>query len=147
MLRSFIAQLVCQWRFDTSTLRDHIDLESVQLNNGSAICRIFSWLVRQLPKDRTVMCIIDNIGYYERETTVEETVEVLGMIAHLMQEPPLRATTKLLATSDAPLRETREVFGGETITNLAAVTNYVGSSRSRLQRQLDAELESGDSFV
>lgn len=84
MLRSFIAQLLCPWRFDTLTLRDHIDLESVQLNNGTAICRLFSWLVHQLPKDRTVVCIIDNIGNYERETTVEETVKVLGMIAHLM---------------------------------------------------------------
>lgn len=143
MVRSFIAQLLCQWRFDTSRLRSVIDLESLQQNDGATSCQLFSWLVNQLPAEMTVICIIDNIGYYEREAAVEQLVEVVESIRHLMHSPALRTTVKLLATSNTPIRDTRESFSGDSVINLATVTNFEGSSRSRTQRQLSSELNDG----
>ncbi|UPX19622.1 uncharacterized protein EKO05_0009880 [Ascochyta rabiei] len=141
LLRSFIAQLLCRQPFNTNSVQRHVHLESVQQGDIAALLRLFSWLMHQIAEDVTVVCIIDNIGYYERDATVEDTVEVVASISRLINETALRAATKLLATSNTPVRETRPFFRDDSVINLSAVTDFEGSSKFRMQRQLHNELD------
>ena len=139
-MQNFTAQLMCQQRFDTSNLHNFIDLGSVQTGELAGLCSLFSWLVRQLPRDMTVICIINELVLYERDGFVVEASSVLRFVVGLMQDRSIAVTLKLFATSTVTVRRMRGFFPEDSVVDLSTVSDVDGSSLQRLQRQMVSEL-------
>ncbi|KAF9691342.1 hypothetical protein EKO04_010564 [Ascochyta lentis] len=140
LVRSFIAQLLSQHPFNTVNVHHNVDLERVRKHKGTELCNLLSWLVRQLPDNVTLLCVIDGLGYYERSMMVEEAFNAVACISRMMHEPGLRATVKVLTTSPVPVRTMRQFFPEESILNLSTLSSFDSPSRLRTQRQLQDSL-------
>jgi hypothetical protein len=137
MLRSLAAQLLCQQRFDTANLHRMVDLAGVQRGELAGLCQLFGWLVRQLPRGMTLICIFDDLGYYERESFFFETSVAMNYIVQLMQDQSIAVLIKIFATSTISVRKMRGFFPEGSVLDLSTVSDSDGSSRQRLRRQLD----------
>lgn len=118
MLRSLIAQLLSDHDFALRTRALPPGLSaSALLNQGGLsfkqLITIFRWLVRQLPPEITLFCIIDGIIVYEREELEDATLEALGDILDLTvdKDPSVpSAPVKVLVTSQRPTSSVRIAF-------------------------------------
>lgn len=107
MMCSFIAQLVKLWSFETTNLPDggdhafsQLDVEmAVKDGNLSKLGELFTRLVRLLPDQATLVCIIDGISHYETDEFEEGLLEVLGFLLGLARNRDMAATIKILASS------------------------------------------------
>ncbi|KAF3009697.1 hypothetical protein E8E13_008651 [Curvularia kusanoi] len=138
MMRSFVSQLLCQQKFNTNGIQYSVDLAAAKLGQVAAICQTFGWLISQLSEETTLICIIDEIGCYERDAAIDETLEVMSYISQLMRSPVTRATIKIFATSTIVVREMREFFP-ESVLDLSSVSSSGILSSDGLQRELEAE--------
>ncbi|KAL7935953.1 hypothetical protein V8C35DRAFT_296460 [Trichoderma chlorosporum] len=83
IIRSFIAQLLRQIPFEFLSLDSAIDLDSISKDDCkiSHLCDLFVYLVRHLlRRDRTLVCIIDGIGDYEKYELESEMLAVIKML-------------------------------------------------------------------
>ncbi|KAH6639085.1 hypothetical protein C7974DRAFT_387829 [Boeremia exigua] len=140
LLRSFIAQLLCQQPFDTRDIQYSVDLASAEQGQVAGLCQVLGWLINRLPQETTLICIIDEIAYYERDAAVDETLEAMTYISQLMYDPRLRTTIKVLATSTIAVREMREFFPEDSILDLSAVSGIELSNSDEVGRELDNDL-------
>ena len=140
LLRSFAAQLLCQQQFDTTNLQRFVDLAGVQRGELAGLCQLFGWLVRQLPRGMTLICILDDLGCYERDSFFSEASVVMSHLVQLMQDQSIAVVVKLFATSTTSVRKMRQFFPEGSVLDLSTVSDVDGSSRQRLQRQLEEGL-------
>jgi hypothetical protein len=145
VLRSFIAQLLCQQPFDTRNIQHYVNIAGAERGQVASLCQIFGWLVRQLPAELTIVCIIDEIAYYERDAAVDEMLEVLAYITQTMYDSNHRATLKILSTSTIAVREMRDFFPVDSVLDLSAVSSFDVSSGYGVQRQLQDSLQADQS--
>ncbi|KAH0499050.1 hypothetical protein TgHK011_006267 [Trichoderma gracile] len=127
MMRSFIAQLLQQMGPGFIQLDMSSNLESIAKGHCdiSQLCGLFVQLVRQqLPRDRTLVCIIDGIGDYE---TDELQGDMLAVVKTLLQfrkpvkqghgaEQPSSSShgdVKMLVTTPYSTEAVQELFLGE----------------------------------
>ncbi|PSN62688.1 hypothetical protein BS50DRAFT_624507 [Corynespora cassiicola Philippines] len=142
LLRSFISQLLCQHPFDTRTLHDQIDLVKIEDGDIEELCVLFDQLIRQLSAKSTVICLVDGLGYYERDAAVEDALQVFAFISHMIHDQSILAIFKVLALSPVPVRALREFFQGESFMGLPSTSAAGGTaSRLRMSRQLDESFE------
>ncbi|RFU34145.1 hypothetical protein B7463_g2238, partial [Scytalidium lignicola] len=139
MIKSLIAQLLWLRPFDTSPLRQD-DVASIQQGDLYQLCNLFWWLVRQLPAEATVFCLIDGIGFYEREEFIEGMEPVLSNILVQMADNTISTAIKVLITNPSSTRVVREAFDEEWILSMEAMVQP-GSVDSR--RRLDRRLQEG----
>lgn len=107
MVLSFIAQLTKLWSFDTAKLRQgesgpdgQLDVEMiVKDGNLRKLCELFERLVRLLPEQVTLVCIIDGVSHYETDEFERSLLEVLGFLLRLTRSGDMAATVKILVTS------------------------------------------------
>lgn len=107
MICSFIAQLAKLWSFETTNLEgsgDHrlsqMDVEvMIQGGNLPKLCELFRHLVRLLPEQATLFCIVEGISHYETDYFEEGLLKVLEFLLSLARERDMGATVKILATS------------------------------------------------
>jgi hypothetical protein len=99
LMSSFIAQLLQQHYADTVFNQQDINLEGLRASDIRTLCKTFEWLVRQLPRDRTLMCIIDSADVYEIEGLETDMRIVLHHLLGLAQDESVAATVKVLVTS------------------------------------------------
>ncbi|KAJ4373738.1 hypothetical protein N0V86_007881 [Didymella sp. IMI 355093] len=123
--------------FDTANLHRMVNLAGVQRGELAGLCQLFGWLVRQLPRGMTLICIFDDLGYYERESFFFETSVIMNYIVQLMQDQSIAVLIKVFATSTISVRKTRQFFPEGSVLDLSTVSDSDGSSRQRLRRQLD----------
>jgi hypothetical protein len=112
MIRSLLAQLLIQFPF--SNINPPADALPHDIENASIdqLCKLFTYLVRQLPPRTTVFCLIDGINEYEREGYIHGMDEVVFSLLGLVDEGS-RARFKLLLTSPRPTVEVRKAFDQE----------------------------------
>jgi hypothetical protein len=104
MIRSIIAQLLRQHSFDLSLLGQEIDLERIKEGSMETLCALFSWLLKRVPKDITLVVLLDGISHYENdeEGFEDEMLRVVRLLLRFVKEASIEtATVKLLATSPA----------------------------------------------
>lgn len=130
LVRSFVAQLL--HRFDTTCLERIVDLAGVQRGELAGICHLFGWLVCQLPRDTTVICILNDLGIYERELFVQQTSAVMGFLVQMMQDMSVAATVKMLATSMINVRKLRQFFPQDGVVDLSTISDADGPNRLRM---------------
>lgn len=66
LIGSLTEQLLCQQSFDTGLL-DSNTIQNALEGKLDAFCALFHSLIRHIPKETTLVCVIDGIKYYERE--------------------------------------------------------------------------------
>ncbi|KAJ8114484.1 hypothetical protein OPT61_g3642 [Boeremia exigua] len=137
LLQSLIAQLLCQQPFDTRGIQHDVDLAGAEQGQVAGLCQVFAWLAHQLPEETTLVCIIDELAYYERDAAIDETLEVMAYISQLIYNSRLRATIKVLATSTIAVREMREFFPEDSILDMSAVSSTGILDSGEVERELD----------
>ncbi|KAH8882388.1 hypothetical protein GQ53DRAFT_700911 [Thozetella sp. PMI_491] len=112
MLRSLIAQLLCDYDFGAATnlLPPGGAPELVACANLHQLRAVFAWLVRLLPADITLFCLVDGIIFYERDEYEGPMLDVLGDILGLAADKNLATSLKVLVTSPFPTSIVRVGF-------------------------------------
>lgn len=145
MISCLVVQLLSQQTFDIRCFPHELYEDLKQWGDITALCSLFKWLLRQLPNNVTVFCLIDGAVYYEREHFIDGMSEVLTKILDVTNEGSLPVTAKVLITSPTPTSLVRLPFEvKDSLLSLAAMSSRRwGSSQLRLEREMGEEL--GDS--
>jgi len=113
ILRSFITQLL-QQHYATSVFREQdIDFKGLNERDIHALCRMLDWLVRQLPQEKTLVCVIDAVNAYETDEWEEELTALLRFLLGLARDKSLPPAFKLLVTSPTGTLDIHQEFGDE----------------------------------
>ncbi|GKZ46987.1 hypothetical protein AbraIFM66951_010160 [Aspergillus brasiliensis] len=100
LIRSLIAQLLLS---GTVSNLVHIDTrafaESIKSHALRDLCSLFRQLIEQLPKEATVICIIDGISGFESETWRADFFDVLYILNQTVLNQYLKPSFKLLLTT------------------------------------------------
>jgi hypothetical protein len=101
MMRSLICQILRLFsvNLDFISSRYHKQLQSLNLHT---LCDCFGKLVRRLPVDTVLFCIIDSICFFEKKEWAEGCRKAVNDLQDLADDDELGAVFKLLITS--PLR-------------------------------------------
>ena len=103
LIRSLIFQMAMELTRRGTLDLDFIDTRSfkdgIECHNLKALCETFHLLVRQLPLDTPVYCIIDGISWYETPEMHKELGYVADSLRALVTDDRLRPIFKLLMTS------------------------------------------------
>lgn len=154
MICSFIAQLVKLWSFEATNLGgsgDHplsqVDVETT-ISGGRLpkLCELFGHLVRLLPEQATVFCIIEGISHYETDDFEEGLLEVLGFLLGLARTRDMAATIKFLATSPttSDLVQNRFSDDDSSFISLAEIRD-LGQGLGSMQLEMSDDEDSGNS--
>ncbi|GAP85104.2 hypothetical protein SAMD00023353_2200330 [Rosellinia necatrix] len=151
MIRSFIAQLLCDYDFGPGHLFPP-DVDPDVIGQGQSLSqlrRLFIWLVRRLPEEITLVCLIDGISFYEREEFEDPMLDALGDILELTASEDMGVAVKVLVTSPRPSVTFRMGFedgnaslgnAGETRTSILSLDlmaqSNVDASEDRVKRTL-----------
>lgn len=112
MVKSLIAQLLRQHDFTSfaGLNEEGIGLKQIRKGSVKTLCKLLSWLVRQLPGDLKVIYIIDQIGKYESDPQETKMLAVLETILGQVHDSGLSCTVKVMATSDEATDLVRDMF-------------------------------------
>ncbi|KAF8861121.1 hypothetical protein BDZ45DRAFT_740720 [Acephala macrosclerotiorum] len=110
MVQSLIAQLLRQQFFDLSQLSQEIDIELVKKDSLGALSLLFRWLVRRIPQDLTLVCIIDGISHYENDDFEDDILKVLRLLLSLSRDENSETVVKILVTSPSTTDSVQEEF-------------------------------------
>lgn len=125
MMRSFIAQLLQQMGPSLIQLDMSTNLESIAKGDCDIcqLCGLFVQLVRQqLPRDRTLVCIIDGIGDYETDELQGDMLAVMRTLLQFRKpakqghgaEQSSHGDMKVLVTTPFSTEAVQELFLGES---------------------------------
>lgn len=110
MMRSLISQLLQQMasKFDIDLTQmvshNHIEWELPDL------LRFFELLVKQIPPQGTLVCILDGINYYENAAYEDDLLCVLRCLIGLTNDDGMLSAIKVLATSATKTIAAHEIF-------------------------------------
>jgi hypothetical protein len=113
LIASFVAQLLQRHYANAVFSQQDIDLESLRVGDRDALCQQFEWLVRQLPRDKTLMCVIDSVDAYETEELEVDMRTVLHHLLGLTRDKSISAVIKVLVTSATGTIGVHEEFQDE----------------------------------
>jgi hypothetical protein len=99
LISSLVAQLLQQHYAPTTFSQQDIDLESLRAGDIRTLCHLFAWLVRQLARDKTVMCVIDSVDAYETSELENNMRRVLRHLLDLAEDKDVPAAFRVLLTS------------------------------------------------
>lgn len=110
MIRSFISQLLFQSGLYPFQYDSEYSIEDLEQDDIGKLCGIFTWLIRRLPGNSTVFCIIDGISLYEQRFMQGMDTVILALVELVEDDYDGRASLKLLITSPQPTYKVRKVF-------------------------------------
>jgi hypothetical protein len=100
LIRSLIAQLLLTGRtLSLDFIDSRIYREDLESHTQVALCHTFQQLVKQLPVDTLVFCVIDGVSLYERTDWRGDLSFVVDRLSDLVKDERLQPTFKLLMTS------------------------------------------------
>ncbi|KAL8376086.1 hypothetical protein RB595_007279 [Gaeumannomyces hyphopodioides] len=127
IVRSFVHQLLRQRSFDGSGLDD---VGGIAGGGLDSLCNLFCKLVRLLPAETIVICIIDGISAYETDELEDGMLVVLRAVLGLARDGDLSAVVKVLATSPGRTDAVQRAFRTDEDCFLSmAQLRSVGKSR------------------
>lgn len=145
MIRSLTSQLLRYHFFDTTVLRRDIDMDGVRAGDIRTHCALFGWLVRQLPRPVTLVCLIDDISSYDSDEYEADMLIVLESLLSLARDDHLSPAFKILATSPLSTERMQQLFREDDSCHLSIEelprVGYGTGSVLRPQGQSDSELE------
>ncbi|KAI1777841.1 hypothetical protein F4818DRAFT_327034 [Hypoxylon cercidicola] len=149
MMMSFIAQLLLQGDFDTTLLHNHVDISWYEYDEQpdmNDLCALVQWLVRQLPMEMTVFCIIDGVNAYEKGAAIRGLSDGLACIMDLTIDPSIQATVKVLVTSPSRTLEVREGFHEDDMVVLMTgqLDTNMEANQRHFQHRISRALDNGE---
>ncbi|KKA23891.1 hypothetical protein T310_2075 [Rasamsonia emersonii CBS 393.64] len=112
LLRSLIAQLLCQDGYDVAFLKRR-DVHAIGCMELGALQDLFINLVAQLHASTVLFCVLDGINFYETDKHAIETGSVFRQIMDLVRADESRAVVKFLVTSPSKTRHVEQAFPAE----------------------------------
>jgi hypothetical protein len=85
--------------FDAAALKELEKKVQKDSTNTSALCRLFSKLLRQLPSGITLFCLIDTVSIYETTERRSDTMRAIRVLKELVEDESLKVVFKLLLTA------------------------------------------------
>ena len=110
LIRSLISQVLRSFPVDLSfiTVTRHVKL--LEALNLQALCDCFAKLVKQLPVDSVLFCIIDNINFLERKEWANDCKQVIAGLHDLAEDESINPVFKLLLTSSARSKQVKAIL-------------------------------------
>lgn len=140
VVSSLIGQLLCAFDFGPELPVERSSEDAVIHGDVDVLCDIFCTLVRRLPADVVLVCIVDGVDCYERPFFLAETYSVLENILRLSVDNTVAAVMKVLITASTQTRDICEMFTPNRILSMAAMADAQWEpSRSRVKRVLEEE--------
>lgn len=138
VIQNFICQLLCQYDFDKRLLAsEKLDKHLIQLGDVNELCKLFQWLVSQLPQSVVLFCLLDGVGYYERTEFEHDMGLVVENLLKISASEKLQAAFKVLLTSSSRTNYIRQPFPDELVLSIESMARIdMVPSKSRLERQL-----------
>lgn len=128
MIHSLVSQLLRQfprlgayWALEQNLLAC-CDIKGAASGSLDELCRMFRQIVHSVPSDRTIICLIDGISYFETDELQEEMLVVVGLILDISRRhealqrggfPPEGCALKVLVTSPFSTSELHNLFQGD----------------------------------
>ncbi|RYP13526.1 hypothetical protein DL765_006848 [Monosporascus sp. GIB2] len=111
MIRSLITQLLEQQYGNYTFRQSDVGLDGVRTGTDLyALFRLFEWLVKWLPREKTVVVVMDGIGDYEMGRFKEGMLVVLRCLLGLASKESPHPVVKVLATSPTGTVSLRKEF-------------------------------------
>lgn len=104
MMRSLICQILWLFSVDLDFISSRRYREQLQSLNLHTLCDCFGKLVKQLPMDTVLICIIDSICFFEKKEWAENCRKAVNDLQDLTDDDELGAVFKLLITSPSRSR-------------------------------------------
>ena len=120
MMTSLVGQLLSQMRSRGQRPYLHIsETDSVRVRDGDVeiICDMFRELVFQLPKDKILICVLDEVSLYESGEMYDDTNFVIRDLMHLISNTQ-NAVLKLLVAYYGHSLEVHRHFDEDDILHL-----------------------------
>ncbi len=95
LLRALLAQVINLRAFHVGFTNN----SELQRFDILRLCNLFSELVKDLPEDFVLICIIDGVSLYETSEWAEDFRTILETLNSLTRDPKVYAVFKVLATS------------------------------------------------
>lgn len=138
MIRSLIAQLLRQLPPQPVHLDSQISTQDIENGNIETLCRLFAYLLRQIPHGMPVMCLIDGLNTFEADPYFEGMETVILSLTDLVDEDQdMRNRFKLLLICPSPTVEVRKVFDPDLLIHMESIPRLErGVGLGDLQAQL-----------
>lgn len=114
IMKSMILQLLKQHHpFDLTGLEKYIKLDSLKAGDIDQLCGLFVWLVKRLPRDLILVCIIDGAVHYEIDVFEDGLQKVIKCLLSLSRDNTVSIPVKVLVTSPIQTEMTAYLFREE----------------------------------
>ena len=104
MMRSLICQILRSFLVDLDFISSRRYREQLESFNLHALCNCFGKLVKRLPMDSVLVCIIDGICFFEKKEWAEDCQNAIRDLQDIADDDELGAVFKLLITSPSRSR-------------------------------------------
>ncbi|KAK1144152.1 hypothetical protein N8T08_005814 [Aspergillus melleus] len=100
LIRSLLAQMLHTGReFNLDFINTPQFTRDIQTHSLKDLCHTFSQLVEQLPRNITIICILDGVSEFASQQWSTEFSDILLILNRLITNPALRPIFKLLCTT------------------------------------------------
>jgi len=149
IIRSFVSQLITKSPQARQAALAVSDAALQLLRHSNPLdwfCSFFWHVASSLPPETMVFCIIDGIGFYERDATWVGMRNLLSTLLAPQETHTGVSVVKVLATSAWATRAVKHLFRGHHIlqTRSSAERLDVGGVMRKLERQLREFFGEGD---
>jgi hypothetical protein len=110
MMRSLICQILRLFVVELDFISSRRYREQLQSFNFRTLCDCFGKLVKKLPAETVLFCIIDSICFFEKKEWAEDCRKVANDLQDLADDDELGAVFKLLITSPSRSRYVGDTF-------------------------------------
>ena len=156
IMKSAISQLLEQCSsIDLAGLESDINLTRVKDGDLRQLCSLFTWLLKRLPEDMVLVCLIDGAAYYETEDHEDEFLESMSYLLGLCLDASIIVPVKVLVTSPTPTDSIQELFEDDdqdefgilSLESLPEINWMYGIAESDEETSEDSDKETGEGFV
>ncbi|RYP33773.1 hypothetical protein DL767_004640 [Monosporascus sp. MG133] len=110
MIRSLTAQLLQQYFANATFRKQDVHLEALEDVDIDIVCGLFGWLVRHLPQNMTVICVLDDASCYENRRYEADMRRVMEFLLGLARDESMPPAVKVLATCPAGTVDLHKLF-------------------------------------
>jgi hypothetical protein len=104
LFRCLILQLLALESFSTADFLQHVDPLKVEAGHLETLRKVFIMLLKQLPGDLTIFCIIDGVNYYENNHFEFGMRVAIDCLVGMAEDYDIQAAVKVLVTGVVPTK-------------------------------------------
>lgn len=146
LIRSLLGQIISQYSLST-TFVDGRAYEELRRFDLRRLCALMTELVKKIPHEAVLFCLVDGISWYETEEMTQETCVVMQTLVDLTYDTGVRGVFKLLITSPMASRYVRKcTLRQDRLSISSDVAEHDGGPLSRRSLMMPPRGESEEMF-